>query len=186
MLRKQYILLALGALLALLVTLFLRQQAITILPTQEVAALHQLERTKETAEIRAFTTDGCSGNLSNTWPQVIEALSWMSGDFAERYQDIATLPIEELCTAHDRAYHAGDGGYLGRLNADRALRDGITDYGVQNAAEIAKRLQLQHEEEAIHVYDVIAGVIYGGVRLGGVACTGKPYAWGYGYGACVE
>lgn len=161
---------------------------ITIIPVSENKQMEQLERTKELYTKSEFISDGCSGDLSSTWTNVISELNDSFPSFKENYPNPETLPYEAACIEHDRAYHNGEGGYIGRLRADNKLREDIIVYGIENTETLKKSTGLETDEEVVFLYERIAGLVYQGVRLGGAPCTGMPYAWGYGYneGNCVE
>jgi hypothetical protein len=144
--------------------------------------MEKLEAAKKTYELDSFTSDGCSGNVSRNWQSVVEKISEASESFANAYANAQNVPFEYACVEHDKAYHAGKGGYVGRLKADNQLRSEIISYGINNASDIQSRAGLGTPEEAIFLYELLAEAVYGGVRLGGGPCTGKPYAWGYGFG----
>lgn len=174
-------------LLLILVTLYSAFfHTLTISPLDERDAMQQLETAKERYPLSPFETDGCSGGISDTWNNTIRQFSAMSNSFAERYSDVTTIPFEEACIRHDRAYHAGSGGYAGRLEADNMLRTDILSYAAKNTELIQERTGLDTPEEALYLYEIIADSVYSGVRLGGAPCTGQTYAWGYGYnnGTC--
>ncbi len=161
---------------------------LTIDPMSERNAMSLLEHTKAGVHLAPFTTDGCSGNISSAWNTSVKGLSHLFSDIDARYFDMQHIPFEDLCMAHDMLYHAGEGGYLGRLRADNTLRDGILDYAQRDLTSIKERTGLDTDEAALYLYELIAELVYHGVRLGGAPCSGQPYAWGYGYGGgtCVE
>jgi hypothetical protein len=150
--------------------------------------MERLERTKQTYELQPFMSDGCSGNVSSNWRTVVSELSQISDSFANNYRYVGDVPFEKACVEHDLTYYTGKGGYVGRLQADNKLRSDIIDYGTNNSSTIQSRTGLKSTEEAVFLYEVIAEAVYRGVRVGGAPCTGKSYAWGYGYynGSCVE
>lgn len=186
-LRSRRAIILLVFLLVVTISYFLFFQTLTFSPVAESDAMQQLERTEETATLQPFVTDGCSGNVSQNWSIAIDEISQYLTVFAESYADVASIPFEQACIEHDRLYHAGDGGYIARLQADNQLRSEIINYGVTNAATIQARTGLQTPEEVIFLYELLAEGVYRGVRLGGAPCTGQPYAWGFGYnsGNCI-
>lgn len=161
---------------------------ITINPISEAKQMEQLERTKGAHVRSEFESDGCSGNISTSWTNVISELNERFPSFKENYPNPETLPFEPACVTHDQTYHQGDGGYIGRLRADNKLREDIIIYGIENTEILKKSTGLKTDEEVIFIYEKIAEIVYRGVRLGGAPCTGMPYAWGYGYnnGTCEE
>jgi hypothetical protein len=126
-----------------------------------------------------FTTDGCSGGLSDAWA----TLSLLLPEFQDAFGD--RPPYEYCCTAHDRAYWRGETaqGYVSRLEADDALRRCVIDHGAQHRAEFAERLQLS-EEAIVKNFRVIGDLIYFAVRKGGKPCSPFPWRWGYGWPNC--
>lgn len=162
--------------------------SLTFSPVAEVKQMQQLEQAKRLYPLTLFVSDGCSGNVSQNWKIVVEQLSDTSQSFAQTYKGAENIPFEYACVEHDKVYHAGNGGYTGRLQADLQLRSEIISYGIENASVIQARTQLDTPEEAIFLYEKLAEAIYRGVRLGGAPCTNEPYAWGYGYNAgnCEE
>lgn len=154
----------------------------------EIAAMEQLEEQKLRGERSVFVSDGCSGNISQIWQRSVTSLSSLSTQFADAYQSASTLPFEAACIEHDRLYHAGEGGYAGRLVADMQLRRDIIEYAIAHSDEIKARTGIEERARVLQLYEIVADTMYQGVRIGGVPCTGKPYAWGYGYGggSCTE
>jgi len=150
--------------------------------------MQRLEATKQITNLQPFVSDGCSANISQSWRVGVQQLSNYSESFADAYADTVTIPFERACIEHDRAYHLGNGGYSGRLEADNRLRSAIISYGITNTESIQSRTNLSTQEEAIYLYEVLAEAVYRGVRLGGAPCTGQAYAWGFGYenGNCVN
>ena len=88
--------------------------------------------------LKPFVSDGCTCCPDGTFT---EPILWRSE-----------------CVAHDLAYWKG-GTRLQRLDADRALRQGIIEKG----------------------YPVRATLIYLGTRLGGVPYVPTPWRWGFGW-----
>lgn len=172
-------------LVLLLVGYSILPKQIQLDPVIEKGRMDKLESAKEIYELSDFETDGCSGNISNSWNTVVSGLSKISKNFEEKYSD-SKVPFEDACILHDFAYYLGIGGYEGRLRADNQLRDNIISYGIENADQIMKDTGIRSEEEVMYIYELIAEAIYGGVRIGGSPCSGKSYAWGYGYnnGVC--
>lgn len=169
------------------VVVLLWPASITITPTSEAKQMEQLALTKERYQLSEFTSDGCSGGISAGWENASKQKEQLPFALDERYFSVDTIPFEAACTEHDRAYHQGTGGYVGRLQADNELRDAIMRYGITEAEQIAARYNLATPEQAVYLYEIIAEAVYRGVRLGGAPCTGKQYAWGYGYdnGSCI-
>jgi hypothetical protein len=126
-----------------------------------------------------FTTDGCSGGLSEGWATLSRVLPAFRTAFGER------PPYEFCCTAHDRAYWQGETveGYARRLEADETLRRCVVDYGTQHRAEFAERFRLS-EDVITTNFQIIGDVMYFAVRAGGGPCTAFPWRWGYGWPPC--
>ena len=173
---------------AVIVWYVLSQGKITISPLIERQQMMRLEQTKEQTIRTPFVTDGCSGNVSKAWSEVVGQLSSIFSDIDERYFNAQNIPFEYACEAHDKLYHEGTGGYVGRLQADNTLRREILEYAITHTDDIKRRTRLKTDESAIFLYETIADIIYRGVRLGGAPCSGESYAWGYGYGGgtCEE
>mgnify|MGYP001015016648 CR=1 FL=1 len=155
---------------------------VVVFPTHEAALMQTLEVSKSTQELSPFETDGCSGNLSEVWNKTITNLPESLPNIQSAYGNIETIPFEAACIEHDRTYHTGEGGYIGRLQADNKLRLDIIQYGIENTETIKKRTGLSTDAEAVFLYETIAETVYRAVRLGGAPCTDTTYAWGYGYG----
>lgn len=158
-------------------------RTLTLSPVAEVNQMQQLKQVKAIHQLAPFVSDGCSGNVSKNWRRAVAQMSEISQTLAETFQGAENVPFEYACVEHDRAYHLGEGGYVGRLQADLQLRTEIISFGIDNAATIQVRTRLNTPEEAIFLYELLAEAIYRGVRIGGAPCTGEPYAWGYGYGS---
>lgn len=170
-------------LIVVIVFAFVRYGSLTFSPVTEQQAMDRLDQTKAVTSLSLFVTDGCSGNVSSGWTEVVNTLSAVSTRFADSYAETTTIPFEAACIEHDRAYHTGEGGYIGRLRADMQLRADIIEYAIANTEEIQSRTGLRESVQVIHLYEQLADAIYHAVRLGGAPCSGKPYAWGYGYNA---
>jgi len=158
-------------------------RTLTVSPVTEANKMQQLEQAKTMHQLASFSTDGCSGNVSKNWQTVVRHMSQTSESFAQMLEGAESIPFEYACVEHDKVYHPGEGGYVGRLQADLQLRSEIISYGIENAETIQTRAGLKTPEEAIFLFELLADAIYRGVRLGGAPCTGEPYAWGYGYNA---
>ena len=187
-LALRWVQITLAVLLLSTVVYVLFFRSITITPQAEAKLMAELELTKESYQLAAFESDGCSGGISDNWQAAIESFSKLSDTFEAEYADLVAVPFESACIEHDRLYHAGIGGYAGRLEADNQLRMAVIAYGVTNASSVQQRTGLATAEQAIFLYELIAEVVYRGVRLGGAPCTEETYAWGYGYnrGACLK
>lgn len=121
-------------------------------------------------DIREFTTDGCSGGLSNGWSYLAEVVP----QFARRFGQ--SPPWEPCCVEHDRAYWRGstENGYEKRLLADQALRMCVIQTGEKHGKGVARHFQIAAE------------LMYNAVRLGGKPCSLLPWRWGYGWPNCLS
>ncbi|HET8760235.1 MAG TPA: hypothetical protein VFN94_04155 [Nitrospiria bacterium] len=129
--------------------------------------------------IAEFTTDGCSGGLSDGWVTLSRVLPAFRSAFGDR------PPYEFCCTTHDRAYWRGETehGYAKRLEADETLRRCVIDYGTQHRAEFAERFRLP-EDTIVTNFQAIGDLMYLAVRAGGKPCSSFPWRWGYGWPKC--
>jgi len=131
-----------------------------------------------------FTTDGCSGGLSVGW----EYLAGMIPNFKETH---GTVPAwQSCCETHDLAYHAAgfredtaEMSFEARRKADLELKACVIETGVTRSPELTKEYTLS-DEELKHLYNGIANLMYGAVRIGGMPCTDLPWRWGYGWPEC--
>lgn len=126
-----------------------------------------------------FSTDGCSGGLSEGWATLSLLLPAFQTAFGDR------PPYEFCCTAHDRTYWRGETahGYAARLDADEALRRCVVDFGAQHRAEFAERFHLS-DAAIVKNFRVIGDLMYFAVRAGGKPCSPFPWRWGYGWPNC--
>jgi hypothetical protein len=99
-------------------------------------------------------------------------------------------PWESCCVDHDRTYHSGgvrsanvDRSFEARRKADLTLKACVIDTGKQRAPELIKEYNLS-AAELEHLYNGIANLMYGAVRIGGMPCTDLPWRWGYGWPKC--
>ncbi|MEP4036887.1 hypothetical protein [Pseudophaeobacter sp.] len=143
-----------------------------------------LERIADLAETPSeFTSDGCSGGLSESWRQV--AGYWPG--FAARYSKAP--PFEPCCVTHDRAYHDITGArsamasYDARLAADQALRLCVQQLAQEQGAELAWVYGVSPEVLQQAFWRLSQAMFYA-VRFGGEPCSGLPWRWGYGYPNC--
>ncbi len=138
------------------------------------------------AVISGFTTDGCSGGLSNAWEQ-----------FSARFPELEVRhgelpPWQECCVTHDRHYHTGGAGTLSasesferRKQADLDLKTCVVDTGVRRSAAFQDIYGLT-EAQVRGLYEVVSETMYRAVRLGGIPCTSQPWRWGYGWPQCRQ
>jgi hypothetical protein len=131
-----------------------------------------------------FTTDGCSGGLSVGW----EFLAGKVQNFQEKH---GTEPAwQSCCEIHDLAYHAGGlqdataaMSFEARRKADLDLKACVIETGIRRSPELTKQYNIS-ATELKHLYNGIANMMYGAVRLGGMPCTNLPWRWGYGWPEC--
>ena len=131
-----------------------------------------------------FTTDGCSGGLSVGW----EYLAGMIPNFKETH---GTVPAwQSCCETHDLAYHeagsredTAEMSFEARRQADLELKDCVIETGIKRGPELTKEYNISNEELK-HLYNAIANLMYGAVRIGGMPCTDLPWRWGYGWPEC--
>jgi len=152
----------------------------------EMPAQRALQRLREQPDTQLvpFTTDGCSGGLSDVW----ELVAGTFPDFEAIHE--AHPPWESCCFVHDRAYHdAGpdtdaEASFDARLAADRALRVCVVETGDRRAAAEAAHYDIS-PLRVRQAYDTIAGAMFAAVRFGGVPCSTLSWRWGYGYPDCA-
>ncbi len=131
-----------------------------------------------------FTTNGCSGGLSVGW----EYLAAKVQNFQETH---GTEPAwQSCCETHDRAYHAGGlqtataaMSFEARRKADLDLKACVIETSITRSPELTKEYNIS-TTELDHIYNGIANMMYGAVRIGGMPCTDLPWRWGYGWPEC--
>jgi hypothetical protein len=141
--------------------------------------LLRLARAQQDVKINAFSTDGCSGGMSEAWVFLDAALPRFAENFGQR-------PVwEDCCVTHDRSYWNGDtaGGFHQRLAADNALRQCVQEYGPRLAAELGARHNIS-TTTVTAVFNTAGDMMYQAVRIGGKPCTFLPWRWGYGWPQC--
>lgn len=147
------------------------------------AALQSLISRNET-DLAPFTTDGCSGGLSQVWALVAENFP----DFHETHAD--EPPWQGCCVTHDRAYHNAGGAqdaatsYSARLHADEILRGCVIQTADARMDDLMSLYDVD-EDQVRAAYNTIAGAMYLAVRFGGAPCSGLPWRWGFGYPQCT-
>jgi len=127
----------------------------------------------------AFTSDGCSGGLSDGWRFLAQALPPFKHKFGGK------PPYEACCVVHDRYYWRGETeqGFDKRLQADQRLRQCVVRYGSEHRNEFAQEFHLS--PEAIdRNFQIVAALMYRAVRVGGMPCTPFAWRWGYGWPPC--
>jgi len=133
----------------------------------------------QASDLKPFTTDGCSGGLSEGWKSFASIIPKFKDEFGEQ------PPWESCCVEHDRAYWKGEviDGYDKRLAADKLLRQCVIDYGEKNSARLAQDFSM--DEKTVQQQFTYAGeLMYRAVRLGGKPCSLLPWRWGYGWPHC--
>ena len=161
------------------------QPALGVSGQIELAQHENLLQTVEAPETKLapFTTDGCSGGMSDVWRFIAENFP----AFSDVHQNAP--PWEPCCVTHDRAYHnAGsaidaEGSYAARLDADQRLRACVSQVSMDRAEALAQVYDTSQATVQI-AYDAIAEAIFRAVRVGGAPCTGLSWRWGYGYPQC--
>lgn len=130
-----------------------------------------------------FTTDGCSGGMTQVW----ESVAAISEGFVERHGEHP--PWEDCCVTHDRAYHDAGGAddalssQRARLRADRELKDCVVATGAHQVERLQRRYGVT-SKQVLTLYGLIGENMYHAVRLGGAPCSGLSWRWGYGYPQC--
>lgn len=141
--------------------------------------LARLELAQKDSRLNAFTTDGCSGGMSEGWAFLARALPRFAEKFGGR-------PVwEDCCVAHDKSYWRGESadGFDKRLRADAELRLCVQEYGPRLAPELSARHDIS-QETVISIFDTAGVLMYQAVRAGGKPCTFLPWRWGYGWPQC--
>lgn len=126
-----------------------------------------------------FTSDGCSGGMSDGWEYLADAFPYFKEKFGDK------PPWENCCVAHDRVYWQGEtqNGYEKRYQADLKLKACVIDTGNRLSDELAARLDA-NKDEIQEAFTVAAKLMYRAVRIGGKPCTRLPWRWGYGWPHC--
>ncbi|MGV6803482.1 MAG: hypothetical protein ACWA49_04685 [Ruegeria sp.] len=133
--------------------------------------------------LTSFETDGCSGGMSSSWRLVADTFP----KFRAVYENHP--PWESCCVIHDRAYHnaagakSADASFDARLQADRALRACVKDFGASHAQDYAAQYDMT-PDQVTSAMSITAEAMYMAVRFGGGPCTGLPWRWGFGYPGC--
>lgn len=131
------------------------------------------------SELAPFTSDGCSGGMSDGW----HYMAHLFPDFKQHFGD--QPPWQDCCVQHDKLYWRGetDNGYEKRLAADRGLQRCVVNVGRARSTELAKEYDLD-AEQVQQGFEIAAQLMYRAVRLGGRPCTVFPWRWGYGWPQC--
>lgn len=146
----------------------------------EELRLRQLLTVQQGREPAPFTTDGCSGKLSDGWKLVAENLPAFAGPFGEK------PPWESCCLIHDKVYWQGAAvdGYEARKRADRELQQCVVATGEEQAPQLSLRYGIP-EAQVRQAFAVAAEIMYRAVRIGGQPCSLLPWRWGYGWENCA-
>jgi len=130
-------------------------------------------------QLAVFTTDGCSGGLSDGWRFLASALPPFKHKFGNK------PPYEACCVVHDRAYWRGETsqGFDKRLQADTRLRECVVRYGHVHRQAFAREFHLS-AETIDQNFRIVAFLMYRAVRAGGMPCTPFAWRWGYGWPPC--
>ena len=105
-----------------------------------------------------FTTDGCSGGLSDSWKLVAKTFP----DFEDAHT--GQPPWERCCVTHDRAYHSAgpspepEDSFRARLIADRTLEACVRNTGEDRIADVAVRYNVE-PEQVRQAYATISGAM---------------------------
>ena len=131
-------------------------------------------------QLAPFTTDGCSGGLSDGWRFLAKTLPPFKRKFGDK------PPYEGCCVEHDRAYWRGetDHGFEQRQHADLALQQCVAEYGKAHRDAFAREFDLAPETIEQN-FRIVAALIYRAVRVGGAPCTSFAWRWGYGWPRCT-
>ncbi len=152
---------------------------------QRLAIAHEkrnmlrLHAVKQDAQIRAFTTDGCSGGMSSGWKYLARRIPLFARHLRDR------PPWLDCCTRHDMAYWQGEteNGFDKRLRADRELRYCVTRLGNRLAPRLSRKYAIP-EKKVRNYFRITARLMFHAVRAGGGPCTPFSWRWGYGWPKC--
>ena len=135
-------------------------------------------------QLSEFTTDGCSGGLSVGW-------QYLAGKI-QKFNEVHGMqpPWESCCISHDRAYQSGgvrvtsaEQSFDQRKSADLILKSCVQRTGTDRSGELGSAYGIS-SKEVERLYRFISSLMYRGVRIGGIPCTGLPWRWGYGWPEC--
>lgn len=176
---------AIAAVLLSVMPLSASQESIPGKPVPEVFRwienqhMLRLSLLQRQTEIVPFTTDGCSGGMSDAWTWLAEILPPFATKFGNQ------PPWQDCCVEHDKDYWRGDtqDGFEKRRQSDLQLRRCVSDTGQRMKEELAEEFSLPPDTIA-WAFDQAAMHMYGAVRLGGGPCTIFAWRWGYGWPLC--
>lgn len=137
------------------------------------------EQSRPGIVIKTFTSDGCSGGMSDAWVFMAQAIP----AFQQRFGELP--PWQACCVVHDRVYWQGETeqGYQHRLEADKALQVCVEQIGQQSSEELSKQFDLARDKVE-QLFNISASMMYQAVRMGGKPCSYLPWRWGYGWSQC--
>ncbi len=131
------------------------------------------------ARLAPFSTDGCSGGLSEGWRLLAEFLP----QFRQQYG--TKPPWEHCCVKHDWLYWRGEtkDGFEKRKQADAELKQCVIETGQNMKSRLAAKYETS-EARIMERFSLSAEWIYAAVRVGGLPCSPFPWRWGYGWPQC--
>jgi len=138
-----------------------------------------LKDVQSRAKITSFTTDGCSGGMSDGWHYMARVMPLFKSKFGDK------PPWEACCVIHDRAYWQGEtrNGFEARLKVDQSLRQCVIDFGQKHSEEYSREFKLDTKIIQTN-FTITAELMYRAVRVGGQPCTVFAWRWGYGWPHC--
>lgn len=150
-----------------------------ILAASERPKLLKLQGIQRSHEIKPFTTDGCSGGMTQGW----KLLSFVLPEFSHKYGE--NPPWESCCIEHDKDYWQGDteNGYTKRKLADQTLKTCVAHYGLQHQTRLSQQWNVS-EKTIEKSFMLLSEMMYQAVRVGGQPCSVFPWRWGYGWPEC--
>jgi len=137
------------------------------------------EQLASASSLQPFSSDGCSGGLSDGWFYLAENIPAFKQKLGDK------PPWEHCCVDHDRVYWMGEtkDGYVIRKQADRLLRQCVAATGKLQSEQLAELTSL-NQKEVEKVFTIAAEMMYQAVRIGGKPCSLFPWRWGYGWPLC--
>jgi len=149
----------------------------------ELRGMQALTVTQQTATIKPFSTDGCSGGLSAGWQLMAKTIPAFKRKFADK-------PLyESCCVTHDKAYWQGstgvnaEQGYDLRLKADAVLQQCVLEVGQLHRDSLAQEFDVS-ADKIDATFKLTAKLMFKAVRFGGAPCNFMPWRWGYGWPQC--
>lgn len=145
----------------------------------ENSLMQHLQEAKQGQKIMAFTTDGCSGGLSEGWQYIAVTFPAFQRKFGDR-------PVwEHCCVEHDKAYWQGETlhGYEKRREADLVMKKCVIASATQHKQRLAQEFNIS-ETQVDKAFVIAADLMYRAIRIGGKPCSIFSWRWGYGWPAC--